>query len=167
MHRLAEFGVAAHWTYKLLPSLEGSSSAKGEKTPEMAPSTETELVLLDRQEAELSKSMIQESSRTVDESASYIHALEESRRRNLQSHVYVFLAGSSSLETGQLLTLSAGSIVMDAIQSLRHGDSLDYEDKDLQVWKNGKLALMSEIVRNGDMLLIEPVNSASSTMVVS
>jgi hypothetical protein len=50
---------------------------------------------------------------------------------------------------------------MDVIASLRHGDNLELSDKDLQVWKNGKLALMSESVRNGDMLLIEPVHASA------
>jgi len=100
------------------------------------------------------------------ETASYAHALQEARQNLMQAHVYVFVAGSSSSwEKGQLLTLSAGSLVMDVVNSLRQEEGLDHEDTELQVWKNGKIALLNERVRNGDMLLVEHASSPSAILV--
>jgi ppGpp synthetase/RelA/SpoT-type nucleotidyltranferase len=175
MHQLAEFGVAAHWTYKLdgkLPMLPSSSSSitlypthNKDLPVQLDDDDEKEDTVVDVvDDASTNEDMANTASIGIAEaeSASYIHALQEARRNLMQSHVYIFLAeSSSSLESGQLLTLEAGSLIADVVGSLCDSEGLNCSDEELQVWKNGKLALLNEPIRNGDMLLVEPVGKTN------
>ena len=80
----------------------------------------------------------------------------------MQSQVYVFLAGgpSSSFENGELITLSAGSQVIDVLETLRDiNEEFDFEDDEVNVWRNGNPALPEQNIENGDMILIQPTSS--------
>ena len=178
MHRLAEFGVAAHSAYKLagsgspniLPSLKTSPSPS---SPSPVSSTVgKKLDLSDKQSSALtivSKNSATDGSElpTVGLSDSgssgpYIHALEKARQRLMQSDVYVFLAvgSSSTLETGQLLTLSAGSRIIDVLESLRKvNEEFAFKVDEVRVWRNGDLALLDENIKNGDTILIQPIQA--------
>jgi ppGpp synthetase/RelA/SpoT-type nucleotidyltranferase len=147
MHRIAEFGVAAHWDYKLgtLPAIPRASETDQELISS-APSPEEMKLVAER------------SSFNEAGESSYIHALENARQSLVRSSVFVFLAGSSSsaLEEGQLLSLPAGAQIVDILEELRRGfNNLPTDDLDLQVWRNGNLALLDEVVRNGDVLLLQ------------
>merc|ERR1712232_1057873 len=104
----------------------------------------------------------------------YIHALQQDRRKLKRSRVYVFLAPTSTssstpLVNGQILTLPAGSIVMDALEELRlRADGFpSFQDHgNIQVWCNGKIATPDESIKNGDMLLIQHQPSLSSADIV-
>jgi (p)ppGpp synthase/HD superfamily hydrolase len=90
MHRIAEFGIAAHWDYKAnnrkLPSLTGSASSQDSKT---------------------------------SHGSEYIGALDTAREHLQGSSVYVFLAGTiSDLEGGLILSMKAGSQVVDILKEL-------------------------------------------------
>jgi ppGpp synthetase/RelA/SpoT-type nucleotidyltranferase len=126
MHRIAEYGVAAHWDYKLgsknLPALTAPSQRK--------------------------------SSNEAGENA-YIDALVTARMSLVGSTVYVFLAGSSTaLEEGKLLSLPVGAKVSDALTELCKNLTLPNTCSHLQVWRNGQLARLDECLGNGDVVLL-------------
>jgi ppGpp synthetase/RelA/SpoT-type nucleotidyltranferase len=171
MHRLAEFGVAAHSAYKLVgsgspniyPSLKASPSSSSpspvSKTLDLSDQSSA-LTIVSKNSAtdgcELPILGMSDSGR----SGPYIHALEKARQTLMQSDVYVFLAGgsSSTLETGQLLTLSAGSLIIDVLESLREvNEEFAFKDEEVRVWCNGDLALLDENIKNGDTILIQPI----------
>jgi ppGpp synthetase/RelA/SpoT-type nucleotidyltranferase len=126
MHRIAEYGVAAHWDYKL-----GSKNFSA-----------------------LPASSQQNSSDDAVENA-YIDALVTARRTLVGSTVYVFLAGSSAaLEEGKLLSLPVGAKVSDVLTELSKDLTISSTCSDLQVWRNGQLARLDEYLGNGDVVLL-------------
>jgi len=162
MDRLAEFGVAAHSTYKL-----GSSYLSQE--PSSSHSTVSSLATIDSSALVISSNEEPNISHAGDNISSasgpYIHALQKNRQNLVRSHVYVFLAAGSAssleTETGQLLTLSAGSTVTDAVDSLRRLENFPLNQQEVQVWCNGKIALLEDNIENGDMMLIKPAKSST------
>jgi ppGpp synthetase/RelA/SpoT-type nucleotidyltranferase len=126
MHRIAEYGVASHWDYKL-----GSKNLSALTAPSQ-----------------------RNSSNEAGENA-YIDALVTARRTLLGSTVYVFLAGSSTaLEEGKLLPLPLGSKVSDILTELSKDLTIPSTCSDLQVWRNGQLARLDEYLGNGDVVLL-------------
>lgn len=138
MHRIAEYGVAAHWDYKL-----------GNKKIELlSPSFTRSLLQLDPNQDD-------ENDGTSDDS--YIDALVTARKDLVQQKVFVFFAGSSAIDNvGQLLSLPVGARVTDALVELNNqlDADLDVEIADGSVLRNGRVAKADEYVGNGDVLLI-------------
>jgi hypothetical protein len=46
---------------------------------------------------------------------------------------------------------------MDVIDTLRQEGDFPFDGQDVQVWCNGILALSEEKIKNGDMILIQPL----------
>lgn len=137
MHRIAEYGVAAHWNYKLgtivntnegqplalLPPGRGSSSA------------DDSLVL---------------ASEPDSRRQGFVAALENSRKSLLSQQVYVFLDSSGAPEgRGKLLSMPVGSVV---------GDIFEYIELEgharFQFLLNGHRTSAVEELQNGDMLML-------------
>ncbi len=177
MHRLAEFGVAAHSSYKLsgssspnnYPSLKESQSSS---SLSLKPSSDESSIVTKKTDSSNQSPTLTILPNDKNEkydaammgvnAGPYIHALAKSRRTLMQSQVYVFLAGgsSSTLENGQLVTLSAGSLVIDVLETLREtNEEFDFEDHEVNVWCNGNIALPDQNVKNGDVILIQPMPS--------
>jgi ppGpp synthetase/RelA/SpoT-type nucleotidyltranferase len=164
MHRIAEFGVAAHWDYKLgrapIASLPPASLADDVVISGM-PCTEGSVLAEGRA-----------GGNEAGESA-YIEALKDARQYLVRSNVFVFLAGSSSaLEEGQLLSLPAGAQIVDILAELPRKMDLPYDASELRIWRNGKIALLDEVVGNGDVLLLQDLTltrekAQESTYIVS
>ena len=155
MDRQAEFGVAAHSQYKLgssYPSQEPDSTVFLEKV-------DSSTLVISSHEEPINYNISPVGD--IDSSAPgpYIYALQKAQQNLVRSHVYVFLAAgsSSSVEAGQILTLSAGSKIMDVINTLRQENNFSFDDQDVQIWCNGMLALSEENIKNGDMILVQPL----------
>jgi GTP pyrophosphokinase len=132
MHRIAEYGVAAHWDYKM-----------GNKRIELL-SPSASLPRLESREDENGKDP-------------YIDALVTAREDLVQQKVFVFFAGSPVIEdVGQLLSLPVGAKVSDALDELKEqlDADLNVQVSDGSVLRNGRVAKADEYVGNGDVLLI-------------
>jgi GTP pyrophosphokinase len=144
MHRIAEFGVAAHWDYKL-----------GDKSMPLLGPSETATTTVEP----LPPYAAAENKRhiPINTSASYIDALVTARRDLVQQKVFVFFAGTSVIRNkGQLLSLPVGARVCDAIEELEAQLDMDLSDKleEDSIIRNGHSAEVNDFVTNGDVLLI-------------
>ena len=184
MHRLAEFGVAAHSSYKLdgssspntLPPLKQSLSSSSISRASSSAASSSPITMSDSSNQSSALSILTSDENNTSNAAvfgvndsgfsgPYIHALKKSRQSLMQTQVYAFLAvgSSSSLENSQLITLSAGSIIFDVLETiLEVNDEFEFKDYEVNVWCNGNIALPEQKVKNGDMILIEPTPSSLS-----
>jgi (p)ppGpp synthase/HD superfamily hydrolase len=145
MHRIAEYGVAAHWDYKL----------GNKKIERLSPSPEKEVRRL--KEADVVEEDDTEDRVDKPTEDSYIDALVTARKDLVQQKVFVFFAGSSAIDNeGQLLSLPVGAKVADAISELKEqvDMDMDVEIDDGSVLRNGRTAKAEEYIANGDVLLI-------------
>lgn len=145
MHRIAEYGVAAHWDYKL-----------GNKKIELLAPSEKEVRPLQQSDVDPVGEELDDGKTTVAED-SYIDALVTAREDLVQQKVFVFFAGSSAIDNvGQLLSLPVGARVSDAISELKDQLDLDMdvERDDGSVLRNGRTAKLEDFIGNGDVLLI-------------
>lgn len=140
--------------------------------------------ILDREVAEQhSTSMdLEHETNKGKNQVEYIDALVTARKNLVQERVYVFVAGSSALtmDQGQLLILDSGSSIRDAVEYLKKsspealkvsvGDPLVQvatnvsaqrpsrgagESLEPSILRNGQKAQLDDVIRNGDVLLLE------------
>ena len=164
MHRRAEFGVAAHWDYKLgIPNKEDGFEEALPISPVLAsPERLLPPSMVEAEEKIISGPKSKRSpigTRNFKEAGenAYIEALATAKRSLVRSNVYVFLAGSSeATEEGKLLSLPAGALVGDLVTNLRQDPSSSFPDDgaEFQVWRNGRLAGLEEPLANGDVVLL-------------
>ena len=152
MHRAAEFGVAAHWDYKLEnKALPPSSPNRSDRL--LSPAN------TDCNDGTPSKSALDSATNATQQTAEtdgdtpYIDALVTARQSLVRSSVYVFLAGSS-FEEGKLLSLPAKSQICDLVVELELQDGSQIVEDDLTVLKNGKISSFDDDLANGDVVLL-------------
>ena len=188
MHRVAEFGVAAHWDYKRGDA--AAATAIPTRTTTAGRSPTVALATLPRR-----SSPEKDDSASVDpfgstgslltrtapsmttSSTPYLQALEVARKSLVRSSAFVFVAGTS-MEHGQLVSVTKGERVMDiwnqvfslteqqqqqgAQRPQRRRSNVPNEKKGstspMTVWRNGRLAELNETVQNGDVLLFQQEN---------
>jgi (p)ppGpp synthase/HD superfamily hydrolase len=159
MDRQAEFGVAAHSQYKLGSSNPSQEPSSSDSTVSPSEIIDSSTLVISSNEEPINYNVSPVGDNDSSAPGPYIYALQIAQQNLVRSHVYVFLAAgsSSSLEAGQILTLSAGSKIMDVIDTLRQEKDFSFDEQDVQVWCNGMLALSEENIKNGDMILIQPL----------
>ena len=157
MHRIAEFGVAAHFDYKVgskaIAALPPASAVRHEESQVEIPALGVDVLVSG---SEVAGNRVE---------SDYISALQMARNELIKSNVYVFLPGTSTaLEEGQLLSLPAGSRVSDFLLELRRKHGVKIEDSKFQVWLNGKVARLGDIVGNGDVLSLQDLNDVEMNL---
>lgn len=148
MHRLAEFGVAAHWDYKL-GNKSDPSTAPIVSLPIKGSQAIAGLLSPARTQDKSPDSGLPRAGKAEAAVGPYVDALVTAKRDMMQQTVYVFLAGETE---GKLISLPTNSLVRDAITALdgQNGEGFDAP----KLWLNGRTAYLDDSVVNGDVLLV-------------
>ena len=132
MHHLAEFGVAAHWDYKL----------GAERLP--LKGTETSLPRAS------SSTAVSIASPTRKGANSYVEALVVAQEELSKKHVYVFVVGGGkNRDYGELV-----SVPLDSPICLIAAEVEGTFSGKVQVWRNGRIAPTHDTLENGDVVFI-------------
>ena len=147
MHRIAEYGVAAHWDYKL-----GNQNAAALPSLELCEPVRVQGDVVN--EVEVSLPVLMPPGED-----SYIGALVTAKDELVQNKVFVFFASSAAIANeGQILSLPVGAQVGDALEELETmiGSKLEIREgsHNLKIMKNGREASGDDLIGNGDVLLI-------------
>lgn len=171
MHRLAEFGVAAHWDYKIqgplvpvttvAPSADvvsrDSDSSQEEifKAGDGADEGIEEFIdgvldanLAEEEDAEDDENDAERSDRCY----SYIEALTSAREDIKANNVFVFISSTASANDGKILPLSLGATVADALRKAEDRYGMNLVESKLLC--NGQDISMGDELKNGDVVVI-------------
>lgn len=169
MHNKSEYGVAAHWDYKLKgdklidqKTVSSRKLLKGShhdgvmaKPPHLFDDSDYEsagssmnATLANIKIGRLRKSFALKSS---------VNALSTARKHLVEKNVFVFFLTSSDKEEGKVIGLPIGSTVVDALINICQRCNLNvpesFEASDFDVFVNGNKSELYEPLSNGDTIM--------------
>lgn len=170
MHIMNEFGVAAHWDYKLkgksgdVIDLTAPSLGVSEvRTPFLLPIGNVHSLESDIEESTDVEKHKLESLTRASVLQSYIEALSTARSHLLDNSVFVFFVTSNTAVEGKVVGLPIGSSVADALTEVCKRCDLSvpksFDDSKFDVYLNGKLTNLHKTLQNGDTLVVPGLDS--------
>eukprot|EP00979_Chaetoceros_neogracilis_P013814 scaffold4113_cov281-Chaetoceros_neogracile.AAC.2 len=188
MHTKSEFGVAAHWDYKLeggkspkrgsLPILEGVADLPERDSPVLVIEGDDDSTTSTLQDylpiADISDIRILEKGseklNSLNRSSmlkSYIDAMSKARVHLIDSSVFVFYLTSDSAMEGKVIRLPIESSVADALIEICERCDLSVPKSlvfsDLDVYLNGSIANLHDTVHTGDALIVPALGKRVQT----
>ena len=144
MHAQAEYGISAHWDYKLSGNAKTLSSANPTKALKPYSYNGTTVEIMD----DIS---LGSSSAVKPVMKNYVDALVTARENMLRNKVYVFIMGDGNEgnEQAELISVPANSSIENAITEIEN-----IIPAKVQVWRNGRLADKADSLENGDVVMI-------------
>ncbi len=174
MHKRNEFGIAAHWDYKLkgrqekeIKALTPRQNDKVKKLPLNRydyPNTEVEtdqlpssLTSSREAETQLPSPIAQLCPSTMIDS--YIDALDTARNHLLEKSIFIFfLPSNAPVKEGKVLGIAANSSVADALIDICKRCQLNvpdyFDNSKFEVFINGQEANLHDILKTGDRLVV-------------
>jgi ppGpp synthetase/RelA/SpoT-type nucleotidyltranferase len=170
MHIMNEFGVAAHWDYKLkgksgdVIDLTAPSLGVSEvRTPFLLPSGDIDSLESDINESSDVEKHKLESLTRASVLQSYIEALSTARSHLLDNSVFVFFVTSNTTVEGKVVGLPIGSSVANALMEICKRCDLSvpksFDGSKFDVYLNGKLTNLHKTLQNGDTLVVPGLDS--------
>mmetsp|Transcript_36232 Transcript_36232/g.55656 ORF Transcript_36232/g.55656 Transcript_36232/m.55656 type:complete len:679 (+) Transcript_36232:84-2120(+) len=163
MHQVAEYGVAAHWDYKLqvetpdnsgnkndysldtyLKSVEDWRRKQGGQANDIASSPISNDDCSEQSHMRVNR--VQERAARI---APYIQALDMAKTDLSREQLFVFLSSSTD---DRVLALPAGSCIVDALRETEKLYGMNVSRSTDGIYKNGIQATVTQLLQNGDVL---------------